>query len=59
MGIANGKKIFTAEKGTKINGESIENKNPNKKSYAENCIYHYLVVTYYNSNLTTKKEWLY
>jgi hypothetical protein len=59
MGFANGKKIFTAEIGTKINGESVENKNPNKKSYAENCIYHYLVVTYYNSNLTTKKEWLY
>lgn len=59
MGIANGKKIFTAEKGTKINGESVENKNPNKKSYAEDCIYHYLVVTYYNGDLTTKKEWIY
>lgn len=59
MGIANGKKIFTAEKGTKINGESVENKNPNKKSYAENCIYHYLVVTYYNGDFTTEKEWIY
>ena len=58
MGIANGKKIFTAEKGTKINGE-VENKNPNKKSYAENCIYHYLVVTTYYGNLTSGKEWIY
>lgn len=59
MGFANGKKIFTAEIGTKINGESVENKNPNKKSYAENCIYHYLVITYYNGDLTTENEWLY
>jgi hypothetical protein len=59
MGIANGKKIFTAEKGTKMNGESVENKNPNKKSYAENCIYHYLVVTTYYGNLTSGKEWIY
>lgn len=46
LGIANGKKIFISEKRSKIQGESIDNKDPNKKSYNEECTYHYLVTTY-------------
>lgn len=55
LGFANGKKIFTAEKRTKINGGSIENKNPNKKSFVETCTYNYLVTTYNDGS----QDWTY
>lgn len=46
LGIANGRKIFKAEIRTKIHGESLENKNSNKKSNNTLCYDYYYVTVY-------------